>query len=114
MTQLQLHKWDISYKVLHELGTIKVEDDENSCQVNSDDTIVGMSSPNHVFAGDATIVEVGACEDSNISIATYVLVEPSNEEFSNMHAVLDVCYDDSTLVIADEVSYIVTVMLYYR
>lgn len=73
---------DISYETLHELDTIEVEYDENSCQVKSDDAVIGMSSSDHVFDGDATIVGVAACEDTVISAATSVLVEPSNEELA--------------------------------
>ena len=46
---------DISYETLHELGTIKVECDEDLCQVKSDDAIVGMSSSDHVFDGRCSL-----------------------------------------------------------
>jgi hypothetical protein len=104
--------WDISYEILHELGTIKEEVDENSCPTKLDDAYFGMSFPNHVFDRDATIMGVGACEDTVILASTSILVEPSNEEFSSMHAIVDVCFDDSTLVIADEVGDIVTKSCY--
>ena len=50
-----------------------------------------MSSPDHVCDGDVEIMGVGACKDVVISAVTCVLVEPSNEEFTSMHAVVDVC-----------------------
>ena len=48
--------------------------------------------------GDASIVELGECEDTVISTATSMSVEPSNEEFSSMHAVFDVCSNDGAHV----------------
>ena len=98
---------DISYETPHELGTVVAECYENSCQIESDDAVVGMSSLDHVFDGNATIVGVGVCKDVVILTTKSVAVEPSNEEFSSMHAVVDVCSDDSTLGIANEVSNIV-------
>ena len=64
----------------YKLGIIEVEGDQNSCLVMSNDAFVGMSSPDHIFYGDATIVRVGACKDIVISVATSMLVKPSNEE----------------------------------
>lgn len=81
--------------------------DENLCQVKSDDAVVGMSSLDHVFDGDVVIVGVGTCEDTIILAATSVSVEPSSEEFSSMHMVVDMFSNDSTLVIDDEVSDVV-------
>jgi hypothetical protein len=48
--------------------------------------------------GDATIVGLGECEDIVISTTTSVSVEPSNEEFSSMHAVVDVSSNDGAHV----------------
>ena len=64
--------------------------------------------------GDMESINVGLeeCKDTVISAATSMSVEPSNEEFSGMHAVVDVCSDDSTLVISNEVSNIVTESYY--
>lgn len=89
-----------------------LEYDGNSCQVESHDTIVDMSPQDCVFDGDAMIVEVGACEDTVILVATSVLVEPSTKEFSGMHAVIDVCSVDNTHVIDDEVSDVETESCY--
>ena len=36
--------WDISYETPNEKGIVVVECDENSCQFESDDAVVGMSS----------------------------------------------------------------------
>ena len=57
--------------------------------------------------GAAAIVELGEHEDTIISTATSMSVEPSNEEFGSMHGVVDVCSNDSALVISSEVSNIV-------
>ena len=48
--------------------------------------------------GFLAIVGVGACEDTVISAATFVSVEPSNEEFSSMHVVFDVSSNDGAHV----------------
>ena len=61
---------------------------------------------------DAAIMGLGECEDTIISAATSMSFEPSNEKFSSMHVVVDVRSDDSTPVIANEVSDIVTESYY--
>ena len=51
-------------------------------------------------AGDMESINMGLeeCKDTVISAATSVSVEPSNEEFSNMHVVVDVCSNDGAHV----------------
>ena len=56
---------------------------------------------------DATIVGLGECEDTIISTTTSMSFEPSNEKSRSMNVVVDVCSNDSTPVIANEVSDIV-------
>ena len=56
---------------------------------------------------DAAMVGSGECKDTVISVATSMSFEPSNKKFSIMHVVVDVYSDDSTSVIANEVSDIV-------
>ena len=56
---------------------------------------------------DAAIVGLGECKDTIISVATSMSFEPSNKKFSSMHVVVDVYSNDSTSVIANEVSDIV-------
>ena len=47
---------------------------------------------------------VEACDDIAISTTTFVSIEPFVEESSNMHAVIDVCSNESAYVIDCEVS----------
>ena len=48
--------------------------------------------------GVAAIVGLGEHEDTIILSTTSVLVEPSNKEFSSIHAVVDVCSNNGTHV----------------
>ena len=94
---------DISYETPHELGSVVVECDKNSCQVESDDAFVGMSFQDHVFDADVVIVGVGACEYT--VIYTPLLCRLSHLARS-LGVVVDVCLDDSTHVNDDEVHFV--------
>jgi hypothetical protein len=56
---------------------------------------------------DSTIVGLGECEDTIISTTSSMSFEPSNKKSRSMNVVVDVCSDDSTPVVANEVSDIV-------
>jgi hypothetical protein len=61
---------------------------------------------------DAAIMGLGEWEDTIISVATSMSFEPSKKKFIYIHLVVDVCSNDSTPIIANEVSDIVTKSYY--
>ena len=74
--------------------------------VDSSGGIETHIEPPSYDADDMESINVGLeeCRDIVISAATSMSVEPSNEEFSSMHAVVDVCSNEGAHVDDYEIS----------
>jgi hypothetical protein len=103
---------ELLHKSTQELGTNDALYVVDSCHGESDfpdqteenkleNSCVDIESQDRELEGDTITLEVEVCEDTVISTASTLPVEPSDEVLNSSTLDVDVCIDDSTHVVAD-------------